>query len=224
MGKKRFVTSLLLTGLILAASAGTGLRQGPEPQGGSSAIAMAPASAAPEGGALYWQIETVPVGSSEDLGQSTSLALDSMGYPRMSYYDRPNHALEYTYYDGSGWQVTRVDSSGDVGEFSSLALDAHGRPHISYYDATNYHLKYAYHDGSDWQVDTVDDTPGVGWYTSLALDSAGLPHISYSGGDSLSYAHFDGTHWMTETVDSGAVGDPYLAGAGQPGPAANCLS
>jgi hypothetical protein len=139
----------------------------------------------------------------------TSLALNSTGQPRISYYGTSYFYGDNLCYvrdakDGRAWSY--VDQTGNVGLYTSLKLDSSDNPHISYYDAANRTLKYASYNGTGWKLETVD-SGGVGNFTSLALDAAGHPHISYYDGThgDLKHAWYDGTKWNTETLDS--VGD-----------------
>jgi len=172
-----------------------------------------------------WLTETVD--SAATVGWYTSLALDTTGQPHISYLDYndgawPHGNLKYAHFDGTSWQVERVDhadpgTGGDwVAAYTSLALDANGRPHISYYNESEdwglSELRYATFDGTTWITMTVDSGPYVGWWSSLKLDTADRPHISYAGSYYLKYAHFDGSAWITETVDgNGGMGSTSLA-------------
>ena len=124
----------------------------------------------------FWCIETVD--SDGKVGWGTSIALDTNGYPHISYFDPINDDLKYAKWTGSEWSLETVDSDGSVGWYTSIALDSNGYPHISYYDTTNEKLKYAKRTGSEWSLETVDSDGSVGWYTSIALDSNGYPCIS----------------------------------------------
>ncbi len=62
--------------------------------------------------------------SGGNVGMSSSLALDSAGNPRISYWDGSNGDLKFASWTGSSWSIQTVDSSGSVGSYSSLALDS----------------------------------------------------------------------------------------------------
>ncbi len=94
---------------------------------------------------LTWNIQIVD--STGDVGNISSIGLDSNGNPQICYYDKTKGDLKYVKWTSSGWQGQTVDLTGDVGSYLSLALDSMGKPHISYFDQTNGDLKYAYYDG-----------------------------------------------------------------------------
>ena len=149
-----------------------------------------------------WSIETID--STEDVGYDTSLALDTNGYPHISYRDWTNGDVKYAYQDASGWHISIIDSIGYVGYHTSLALDSNDYPHISYHDETNGDLKYVYQDADGWHISIIDSTNYVGAFTSLALDNNDYSHISYhdmTNGD-LKYVYQDASGWHISIVDS----------------------
>ena len=110
-----------------------------------------------------WTIETVTN------ARVPGLALDSDGFPHVSYFTDTTFDLGYAYKDGGGWNLEIVDSAGVTGYNSSLALDGSNNPYISYYDLSNEVLRYAYNIGLGWVLATVDNTDDVGDLSSLAL-------------------------------------------------------
>ena len=71
-----------------------------------------------------WHVQTVD--STDDVGESSSIAIDGDGYPHISYYQwNPLTNLKYAYKDISGWHTqyrepVEFTSSGNP----SIALDA----------------------------------------------------------------------------------------------------
>ncbi len=89
----------------------------------------------------------------------TSIAIDSLNNPHISYYhDGPS--LRHASYNGTAWQTETIDSNG-VGWYSSLVFDSSYNMHISYYDSSNSNLKYATNRGV---------TPGTGTCTNTNWD------------------------------------------------------
>ena len=131
-----------------------------------------------------WIIETVDAGG--NVGRFTSIALDSSGYPHISYTDHENNCLKYACWNGSSWEIEAVNSSGDGGHYTSLELDSDGYPCISYSGSSS--LNYASWNGSSWDIEIVDPTT-IGICNSLALDSLDNPHIAYFANGNLNYAY-----------------------------------
>ncbi|MGF7117584.1 chitobiase/beta-hexosaminidase C-terminal domain-containing protein [Methanobacterium oryzae] len=139
-------------------------------------------------------------------GHYNSLALNSNGQPRISYYEynttTDTGILKYTKRSPTGtWQTSTVDDSGDVGLWNSIATDSLGNPYISYnvYDGA---LKFAYWKDNQWVIETVDNLMSVA--SKILLDSSGNPRILYQDyiSGNLKYAYKDDAGWHTSYVDT----------------------
>ena len=125
--------------------------------------------------------------SCSDVGEYSSLVLDSSENPRISYasFVTPtNGDLKYAFCDSGctipgNWTTATVDTAGNTGKDTSLALDSSENPHIAYYRLDQGNLLYAKHNGTSWTIETVDSAGDVGEFCSLSLDGNNDPHISY---------------------------------------------
>ncbi len=90
-----------------------------------------------------WNITTVDSGIGVGLG--SSMALDSHGYPHISYYNAGDGELRYAWWNGTAWNIKIADSQlGSNLQYTSIKMDSKDNAHISYYDSVNKTLKYAY--------------------------------------------------------------------------------
>ena len=160
-----------------------------------------------------WVTETVAANG----GPYDSLAIDSSGNPRISYYSISQSgygSLRYAQRTADGtWQMNIVDNSAYyVGKWNSLALDSFGNPYISYiWNSTS--LKYAYWNGTQWITKTVSALKSSA--SKLVLDQSNSPLIIYQDAISknLEYAYMEGSKWIISNIDSvnGAFGQISLA-------------
>jgi hypothetical protein len=175
-----------------------------------------------------WNSQTVDAttavgASSASVGTYSSLALDSKGYPHISYINYTNFNtgyltinsslvfgdLKYAWWDGTSWKNQTVDFGvgGYVDSYCSLAIDSSGKPHILYYSSngSNGNLRYASWTGSSWTTETVD-SKGTTGFSSLTMDSAGNPYITYfDSNGNLKYATKTNTGWNLQIVDYSVV-------------------
>jgi hypothetical protein len=169
-----------------------------------------------------WVIDTVD--SASGVGRYTSLALDDIDLPYISYYDATNKDLKLAHWNGSDWDVQTIDAGNlnyGAGRDTAIALDDNNWPAISYlgndYNTSQAKylddLKYAKWNGSvsSWSILTLDSSDNIGGYISMGLDSDGHPHISYYDDDynnNLKYIQYTGSSWFQVTFDlAGNSGD-----------------
>ncbi|MFH2037430.1 MAG: FlgD immunoglobulin-like domain containing protein [Candidatus Zixiibacteriota bacterium] len=146
-------------------------------------------------------------------GVNCAIALDSDGYPHISYANTEDLYLYYAHYDGNNWDIQTVDSFGITGLHTSIALDSMDRPHISY-SAHIMDLRHVFRNDTGWVNQFVDSglNPGMqGFRTSIALDYKDNPHIAYFNDDSgwVVYASYDSDDWSTEYIQD-ITGSAYL--------------
>jgi hypothetical protein len=131
-------------------------------------------------------VDDLPAGS---VGEFTSIAIGSDGFPVVSYVDGSTASLKVAKCgDAACAGVTTFatvdDPANVVGAFSSLALGTDGFPVIAYFDGSAGSLKVAKCVSAGCTgasiITTVDDPLNtVGQHASLAIGADGLPVISY---------------------------------------------
>ncbi len=120
-----------------------------------------------------------------EVGEYTSIALDSLGKPVVSYYDRTGGKLKILHCGdatcSSGNSITMPDGAG--ASYTSIRLDAFGDPVVSYYSTTGANLRVMHCGDPNCSIGNVavaaDSTGNVGQYSSLTLDASGNPVVSY---------------------------------------------
>ena len=124
------------------------------------------------------------------VGQFTSIAIGTDGFPVISYHDITAQSLKVAKCvnaacTGTSTITTVDDPVNNVGQYTSIAIGADGFPVISYQDITAQSLKVAKCVNAACTgastITTVDATGNtfVGEYTSIAIGADGLPVISY---------------------------------------------
>ena len=107
-----------------------------------------------------------------DVGQYTSIGVNSTGRVFISSYDVTNGNLKIAWNESTSWyNMTLDDSTDNVGLYTSLKIDSSDRIHISYYDATNGDLKYILALSSEFVIPEFGDIviPIVGMMAIMAV-------------------------------------------------------
>lgn len=159
---------------------------------------------------VTWSGSTVQYAS--DVGQATSLAINSVGVPFISYMNDTNDRLKFTQYMGTYWYKTYVTPIVPAGPYSAIDLRSEYDPVIAFYEQNANDLWVADRFLGPWVYKQVAHNRDVGQHVSMAIDSTGYPRMSYFDATlgELIYAYWDigSTKWMTDTVDyvDGVVG------------------
>jgi hypothetical protein len=139
-------------------------------------------------------------GLGTNVGQHTSLVLDALDAPVVSYFDQGANGgaggLKILHCS-SPTCITTPDEDGDTGQYTSLRLDSLGRPVVSYYHVTDGDpgcalgvdcfavgllkiLRCGNQSCSDLNSIAIPDFGGdTGRGSSLALDASGRPVVAY---------------------------------------------
>ncbi len=144
---------------------------------------------------VEWFVTVVdtPAHVYERVGLYVSLALDTLGYPHVTYHYYElfgvfDNGVRYAKWDGAEWLVQLVEwgYGGDsmVGWGTSIALDSRDYPRVAYKriaasDIPPHDLRCAEWNGTEWEVGTVDSFPDPEGQASLSLDVTGQPHLAY---------------------------------------------
>jgi len=151
---------------------------------------------------------TVIVDGDGEVGEYSSIGVDSKGVPHIAYYDGSNSALKMAELMGTDWTSSVIDAGPRyAGRFCSLAIGLDDMVRISYLDEGYYDLCLASED--IWMNENVHSGRLMGVYSSLALDDDGNAYVAYNDlqNKDLWFASNSGGTWTTELVDSeGDVG------------------
>lgn len=152
-----------------------------------------------------WIISAID--SAGDVGEHTSIAIDSINKVHISYRDDNNNDLKYITNTAGTWKSSIIDNSVIVGDNpTSIAADSNNKAHIAYHENTNVDLKYATNASGVWVTSTVDSAGWVGHYPSIAVDSENKAHISYENYSfsayDLKYATNASGSWIASTIDT----------------------
>ncbi|UCD04353.1 MAG: right-handed parallel beta-helix repeat-containing protein [Candidatus Woesearchaeota archaeon] len=144
------------------------------------------------------------VASNGDVGQKSSIAIDSNNVKHISYYNYTDSDLGYCNGTYGNWDCETVESNGVVGSQSSIAVDSNNNIHISYFQDTNDNLGYCNGTYGNWDCETVRSIGFGGTFTSIAIDQYDNVYISYTNSTNADLGYCNGTYgnWDCEHVDT----------------------
>ncbi|MHB1455193.1 MAG: zinc-ribbon domain-containing protein [Saccharofermentanales bacterium] len=94
---------------------------------------------------IGWTIETID--SPGDVGQHSSLAVDRLGHPHISYFDYTNDKIKYATYNGAAWSIQSLSDASNNN--TSIALDSSDQPYIGFAQVSKGYF-YTFFNGSKW--------------------------------------------------------------------------
>jgi hypothetical protein len=162
-----------------------------------------------------WDVFATCVVNGENVGYNSSLAFNSVGYPKIAYtyiYDVSPYAYELDYASYyctplsiCQWGGGVIDDRGDIGRSNSLALNSSGQPQISYSMLRQNDAWYASRIGGTWAKTLVDSDSDIISNLPLDLDALDHPYLSYFDDTAHNFqiAYDMGSGWTQEVVISG---------------------
>ncbi len=122
-----------------------------------------------------------------NVGQYTSVTVDSNNKPVVTYYDATQGILRVLHCGNAacnaGNSIVKPDTMSSNGVQSAVKINSLGNPVVAYYDFTFKSLKLLTCGNSNCSagntISTVDASGMVGGYPSMVLSSNGNPAISY---------------------------------------------
>ena len=159
--------------------------------------------------AFQWTI--VAADTTGDIGRFSSLVLDDVGNPHISYRESVNRAVWYATHDGSTWtREVAAPSSEEFnynGSTTSIAVTSLGRVGIICGYPQSNDLLYAERNSGTWTRRPLDFEGGAGRFSSLAFDTLDQPHVAYDDNPGVFRDfHRVGTDWVIEVIESSAAG------------------